>query len=82
MADNNKQPSKPNYTMGYSEAKEQRLGLRMAVNNAVYLLPHLTPGMRLLDIGCGPGSISVGLAAAVAPGFMELIWRRCSSSLP
>jgi len=24
--------------------------------------------MRLLDVGCGPGSITIGLAAAVAPG--------------
>jgi len=28
MADHNKQPSKPNYTMGYSEAEQQRLSLR------------------------------------------------------
>jgi SAM-dependent methyltransferase len=31
-------------------------------------LPYLKPGMVLLDLGCGPGSITVGLAAAVAPG--------------
>ena len=68
MADNNKQPSKPNYMMGYSEAEQQCLSLRTAANNPAYLLPHLTPGMRLLNIGCGPGSISVALAAAVAPG--------------
>ncbi|MGI9146109.1 MAG: methyltransferase domain-containing protein [Chloroflexota bacterium] len=24
--------------------------------------------MRMLDCGCGPGSITIGLAAAVAPG--------------
>ena len=24
--------------------------------------------MRLLDVGCGPGSITLGLAEAVAPG--------------
>jgi ubiquinone/menaquinone biosynthesis C-methylase UbiE len=24
--------------------------------------------MTLLDVGCGPGSITLGLAAAVAPG--------------
>ena len=73
MAEDNKQPSKPNYTMGYSEAEQQRLSLSAAANNAVYLLPYLTPGMRLLDIGCGPGLISVALVAAVAPG--ELLRR-------
>ena len=33
-----------------------------------FLAPHLRPGMRLIDCGCGPGSISVDLAAIVAPG--------------
>jgi ubiquinone/menaquinone biosynthesis C-methylase UbiE len=35
---------------------------------AAFLQPHLRPGMRLLDCGCGPGSITVDLAQAVAPG--------------
>lgn len=41
---------------------------RTAQSHAAFLLPHLEPGMALLDLGCGPGSITVGLAAAVAPG--------------
>jgi ubiquinone/menaquinone biosynthesis C-methylase UbiE len=35
---------------------------------AAFLTPHLRAGMRLLDCGCGPGSITVDLAQAVAPG--------------
>ena len=35
---------------------------------ATFLLPHLRPGMRLIDCGCGPGSITVDLALVVAPG--------------
>jgi SAM-dependent methyltransferase len=35
---------------------------------AAFLAPHLRAGMRLLDCGCGPGSIIAGLARAVAPG--------------
>jgi ubiquinone/menaquinone biosynthesis C-methylase UbiE len=35
---------------------------------AAFLAPHLRAGMRLLDCGCGPGSITVDLALAVAPG--------------
>jgi SAM-dependent methyltransferase len=35
---------------------------------AAFLAPHLRPGMRLIDCGCGPGSITVDLAQAVAPG--------------
>lgn len=40
---------------------------RTAANFAVFFLPHLWPELRLLDCGCGPGSITLGLAAAVAP---------------
>ena len=32
-----------------------------------FLRPHLRPGMRLIDCGCGPGSITVDLARELAP---------------
>ena len=35
---------------------------------AAFLAPYLRAGMRLLDCGCGPGSITIDLAQAVAPG--------------
>ncbi len=41
---------------------------RSAEKNAAFFLPHLKPGMSVLDAGCGPGSITLGLAAVVAPG--------------
>jgi len=44
------------------------LAQRTAQEYAVLLLPHLRPGLALLDLGCGPGSITLGLAEAVAPG--------------
>ena len=31
-------------------------------------MPHLQSGMSILDCGCGPGTITLGLAEAVAPG--------------
>ncbi|HVF31428.1 MAG TPA: methyltransferase domain-containing protein [Acidimicrobiales bacterium] len=41
---------------------------RSAERNAGFLLPHLEPGQRVLDLGCGPGAITVGLAQRVGPG--------------
>jgi SAM-dependent methyltransferase len=38
-------------------------GRRTADRWAAFLRPHLRPGMRLLDLGCGPGSITAGLGA-------------------
>ena len=60
--------TKERYTLGYSSQTAQRLQKRTAAKEAGFLLPHLSAGMRLLDCGCGPGSITVGLAEAVAPG--------------
>ena len=40
---------------------------REAARQAAFFLPHLRPGMTLLDCGCGPGTITLGLAEAVAP---------------
>ena len=56
------------YTMGYSEDFRQLLDRRSASTHAFHLLPHLKPGLRVLDFGCGPGNISVGLAERIAPG--------------
>ena len=56
------------YAMGYSDIFMEMLGRRSAPQNAGHLLPLLRPGMTLLDLGCGPGSITSGLAAAVHPG--------------
>src|SRR4030095_5203164 len=39
-----------------------------AEHSAAYLLAALRPGLELLDVGCGPGTITVDLARLVAPG--------------
>ena len=41
---------------------------RSAAVDAAFFLPLLWSGARVLDVGCGPGSITVGLAETVAPG--------------
>jgi SAM-dependent methyltransferase len=56
------------YTHGHHESVLRSHKWRTGENSAAYLLPHLQPGMDLLDIGCGPGTITVDLAARVLPG--------------
>jgi ubiquinone/menaquinone biosynthesis C-methylase UbiE len=56
------------YTPGYSKAAVDFMARRSADRQAKFLLKHLKRGLRMLDIGCGPGSITIGLAEAVAPG--------------
>ena len=43
-------------------------GMRTAADSAAYLLPSLRPQMQILDIGCGPGSITCDLAVKVHQG--------------
>ncbi|MFG2065201.1 class I SAM-dependent methyltransferase [Micromonospora sp. NPDC048871] len=62
-------PAAPNvYTHGHHESVLRSHRWRTAENSAAYLLPHLAPGLSVLDVGCGPGTITVDLAARVAPG--------------
>ncbi|HZU47305.1 MAG TPA: methyltransferase domain-containing protein [Mycobacterium sp.] len=56
------------YTHGHHESVLRSHRQRTAQNSAGYLLPHLRSGMSVLDVGCGPGTITVDLAARVAPG--------------
>lgn len=53
------------YTHGHHESVLRSHRWRTAQNSAAYLLPHLHAGQRLLDVGAGPGTISVDLAALV-----------------
>ncbi|MFV0524506.1 MAG: methyltransferase domain-containing protein [Acidimicrobiales bacterium] len=54
------------YTHGHSPGVLRSHQARTVENSAAYLEPHLQPGQRLLDVGCGPGSITAGLAGRVA----------------
>jgi SAM-dependent methyltransferase len=56
------------YTQRDNPDFDAAMAARTASSEAAFLLPHLRPGLRLLDVGCGPGTITLGLAAAVAPG--------------
>ncbi len=56
------------YTHGHADSVLRSHRWRTAENSAGYLLPHLRAGDVVLDVGCGPGTITVDLAARVAPG--------------
>ena len=56
------------YTHGHSAAVLSAHSRRGAADSAAYLLAHLRTGMDLLDVGCGPASITADLAERVAPG--------------
>jgi cyclopropane fatty-acyl-phospholipid synthase-like methyltransferase len=51
------------YTHGHHDSVLRSHRWRTAETSAGYLLPYLRPGMRLLDVGCGPGTITIDLAA-------------------
>ncbi|MEQ8842132.1 MAG: methyltransferase domain-containing protein [Acidimicrobiales bacterium] len=55
------------YVHGHHESVLRSHTWRTAANSAAYLLPHLAPDRRILDVGCGPGSLTADIAAN-APG--------------
>ena len=55
-----------NYTHGHHESVLRSHRWRTAENSAAYLLPHLSPEHKLLDVGAGPGTITLDLAGRVA----------------
>lgn len=56
------------YTHGHHASVVGQHRRRTAEDAAAFLLPHLEPVMSILDVGCGPGSITVGLARRVPQG--------------
>lgn len=56
------------YSHGHHSSVVGAHAARTAADSAAYLLPFLEPGMAVLDVGCGPGSITADLANLVEPG--------------
>lgn len=56
------------YAHGHSTATVAGHSARTADVCAAHLVPHLTPGASILDVGCGPGSITSGFVPHVSPG--------------
>jgi SAM-dependent methyltransferase len=56
------------YLHGHHDSVLRSHRWRTVENSASYLLPQLWPGTHVLDVGCGPGTITADLGARVDPG--------------
>ncbi|WP_030158137.1 class I SAM-dependent methyltransferase [Glycomyces sp. NRRL B-16210] len=61
------------YIHGHHESVLRSHTWRTAENSAAYLLPELKAEDRVLDIGCGPGTISADLAALAPEGHVTAV---------
>jgi ubiquinone/menaquinone biosynthesis C-methylase UbiE len=65
MADHNDR-----YTHGHHESVLRSHKWRTAENSAAFMLPYLRDDMSLLDVGCGPGTITADLAGRIPNGMV------------
>jgi SAM-dependent methyltransferase len=56
------------YTPGHGPSAIDFMARRSLASHGEFFLAHLTPGVSVLDCGCGPGTITLGIAGRVAPG--------------
>jgi ubiquinone/menaquinone biosynthesis C-methylase UbiE len=61
------------YTHGHHESVLRSHRWRTAENSAAYVIERVRPGVSLLDVGCGPGTITADLAALAAPGQLTAV---------
>jgi len=57
-----------NYAAGHSKVVTSFHAWRNVDNSVAYIKPYLQPHFKILDIGCGPGTITVDLARRVPQG--------------
>lgn len=58
----------PQYTHGHTPAVLRSHSWRTLDNSGAFLKPHLKPTDRLLDCGCGPGTLTCDFAALLTEG--------------
>lgn len=56
------------YTLGYDASALAFVSRRTLESHGAFFIGHLREGMRVLDVGCGPGSITMGIAARIGTG--------------
>jgi ubiquinone/menaquinone biosynthesis C-methylase UbiE len=68
MANLTKHNQTSKYTFGYSQYTLATHQARTAESDAAFLRPHIKKTDRILDVGCGPGTITTGLAKYASEG--------------
>lgn len=66
-------PPQATYTHGHHDSVLRSHRARTAQNSAAYLRGELRAGQSVLDLGCGPGTITVDLAELVQPGIVTAV---------
>jgi SAM-dependent methyltransferase len=56
------------YTPGHDRDATEFMALRTLASHGEFFRACLSTGLSVLDCGCGPGTITLGIANAVAPG--------------
>lgn len=68
-------PNSEHYTPGYTQNASDFMAQRSARTHAAFVLPHLRDSFRLLDCGCGPGSVTCDFARILTAGHVTGIDR-------
>ncbi len=68
LTDNSASAPPDEYIHGHHESVLRSHTWRTVANSAAYLIPKLRTGGVLLDVGCGPGTITVDLVRRLAHG--------------
>ncbi|KAF2501191.1 S-adenosyl-L-methionine-dependent methyltransferase [Lophium mytilinum] len=61
-------PNEPSYVHGHHSSVLRSHSWRTVENSCPHLLPHMRPDAKILDVGCGPGTITCDLAQRVPQG--------------
>ncbi|HZP87147.1 MAG TPA: methyltransferase domain-containing protein [Burkholderiales bacterium] len=59
---------KEQYTLGYASTSVAFVERRRLHRDGVFFLPFLSPGAKVLDCGCGPGTITCDIAKVIGTG--------------